>query len=98
MGRSAISRPRLLAQLHAAVGNGITAIQAPAGYGKTVLLSQFTAELDYRVCWVTLDSACAAPETIAERIAAALREPTTDVMRFSTAARDGDLKAYMGVA
>jgi LuxR family maltose regulon positive regulatory protein len=62
-----------------------------------VLLSQFVAELDYRVCWVTLDSACAAPETVAERIAAALRQPS-DVIGFSTAARDGDLKAYMGVA
>jgi ATP/maltotriose-dependent transcriptional regulator MalT/two-component SAPR family response regulator len=79
------------------VGNGITALQAPAGYGKTVLLSQFTAEVDYHVCWVSLDSACAAPETFAERIAAALREQP-DTTRFSTAARDGDLKAYMCVA
>jgi ATP/maltotriose-dependent transcriptional regulator MalT len=97
VGRSAILRPRLLAQLHAAVGNGLTVLQAPAGYGKTILLSQFSHEVDFRICWVTLDSGCVAPETLAERVVAALREPS-DGIGFSTAARDGDLKAYMGVA
>jgi two-component SAPR family response regulator len=95
--RSVIQRPRLLARLHAAVGNGLTVLQAPAGYGKTVLLSQFAADVDYRVCWITLDSACAAPETIADRIVGALL-PAAEPVGFSTAARDGDLKAYIGVA
>ncbi|MDP3061790.1 MAG: hypothetical protein Q8O40_01055 [Chloroflexota bacterium] len=28
---------------------------APAGYGKTTLLAQFAQEVDFPMCWMTVD-------------------------------------------
>ncbi len=97
MSRSLVVRTRLIEKLHAGIGNRLSVLQAPAGYGKTTLLAQFAADVDFRPIWVTLDSACAIPETLADRIVTALRGETTAI-GFSSAARDGDLKAYIDVA
>ncbi|WP_343521254.1 LuxR C-terminal-related transcriptional regulator [Sphingomonas sp.] len=53
-----IRRDLLLARLDAALERRLTLIQAPAGYGKTSLLSQWKERLDpdaVRVAWLTLE-------------------------------------------
>jgi LuxR family maltose regulon positive regulatory protein len=58
---SLISRERLLARLDAALEHKLTVLSAPAGFGKTTLVSQWTAYLQTRrpplpVAWVLLDA------------------------------------------
>lgn len=55
--RDAIARDALLARLRAAVlANPLTAIVAPAGYGKTTLLAQLAASLDgVPLAWISID-------------------------------------------
>ena len=92
-----LARPRLLQQLHANVGSGLAVLQAPAGYGKSVLLAQFAAELDYAPCWVNLDESCRSPEVFAERFVRTLRAGGS-APAAPCANRSADLKAYAGIA
>ncbi|MFZ4661009.1 MAG: hypothetical protein ACOYNY_28610 [Caldilineaceae bacterium] len=41
---NAVLRPRLLARLNAALQHKVTLISAPAGYGKTTLVSEWIAD------------------------------------------------------
>ncbi len=50
-----IKRPYLLQQLEEGLERKITLITAPAGYGKTVLLSSWLAEEKHLSCWASLD-------------------------------------------
>src|SRR6266516_1584046 len=54
-----VSRPRLVALLNAGVRRAATLISAPAGWGKTTLLSAWLADLSgsgYPFAWVSLDA------------------------------------------
>jgi LuxR family maltose regulon positive regulatory protein len=58
---SFVSRERLLAHLDDALGHKLTVLAAPAGFGKTSLVSQWAASLQTRrppipVAWVLLDA------------------------------------------
>jgi|GEM_PF-2568793 len=55
LDRSALRRRRLLDLLHDHLEKRVTAVVAPAGYGKTTLLAQFVEEVDALTCWCTLD-------------------------------------------
>jgi len=53
-----ISRPRLGALLDEGLTHPFTLVSAPAGFGKTMLLSTWAQSLqarDPRLCWVSLD-------------------------------------------
>ena len=50
-----VSRPRLVVRLNAALHRKITLISAPAGFGKTTLLSQRVGCCGRPVAWVSLD-------------------------------------------
>ena len=52
-----VRRPRLLQLLDQEVGAPITLIVAPAGAGKTVLVSSWTAESTVPTAWLSLDEA-----------------------------------------
>jgi LuxR family maltose regulon positive regulatory protein len=94
--RSVLDRPRLTARLHAAVGNGLTLVSAPAGFGKTTLLASFTAQLDFDVRWLTLDGSCAAPEVFAQHLATLFAgEPCEPP---ATAEKLDDLRAFVHAA
>ena len=95
--RASVARTRLLARLHANVGNGLAVVHAPAGFGKTTLLNQFAAEIDYSRRTLVFDDACGVPEVFAERLASAL-VPSGAYPPPSAVGRTGDLKAYLAAA
>jgi LuxR family maltose regulon positive regulatory protein len=49
-----VSRDRLLEALNGGLHRKLTVISAPAGYGKTTLLSEWAAGCKWRLAWVTL--------------------------------------------
>lgn len=52
--RGAVTRHSLLASLDAGLQTPMTLVAAPAGYGKSVLASQWCEHLDRRVAWLSL--------------------------------------------
>ena len=50
-----VHRPRLLTRLHAGLQRKLTLISAPAGFGKTTLVSAWIAECPHPSAWLTLD-------------------------------------------
>lgn len=55
--KAKLHRERLVDAIHANIPRKLIAIAAPAGYGKTTLLADFTANTDLPVCWVRLTEA-----------------------------------------
>ena len=51
----AVSRPRLLERLRDASSASLVVIQAPAGYGKTTLLTDWAAKEPREVAWLTVE-------------------------------------------
>jgi LuxR family maltose regulon positive regulatory protein len=51
-----IPRPRLTEQIHRGVEGPLTLLAAPAGFGKTQLLSEWTKQTRLPVAWLTFDS------------------------------------------
>ncbi len=54
-GREHIARVRLIQRLDQGAESKVTLISAPAGYGKTTLLSEWTAQSEMPIAWLTLD-------------------------------------------
>jgi len=50
-----ISRTRLLQKLDAGLYRKLTLISAPAGFGKTTLLSEWVKDCQYPIAWISLD-------------------------------------------
>jgi LuxR family maltose regulon positive regulatory protein len=50
-----VPRPRLLELLNTGLYRKLTLISAPAGFGKTTMLSDWIGELNLPVAWVSLD-------------------------------------------
>ena len=50
-----VSRPRLVERLEVGLDRKLTLISAPAGFGKTTLLSECAARCGHPVAWVSLD-------------------------------------------
>ena len=50
-----VSRPHLIERLNAGLHRKLTLISAPAGFGKTTLLSEWVAGCECPVAWVSLD-------------------------------------------
>jgi LuxR family maltose regulon positive regulatory protein len=52
---NAVSRPHLLARLHAGLHGKLTLVSAPAGFGKTTLVSAWVSDCGRPVAWLSLD-------------------------------------------
>jgi LuxR family transcriptional regulator, maltose regulon positive regulatory protein len=68
-----IRRPRLTSRLKAGLDRKLTVICAPAGYGKTTLLSEWLADCELQVAWLSLDRGDNAPERLYAHLVSALR-------------------------
>jgi LuxR family maltose regulon positive regulatory protein len=51
-----VSRPRLTGRLNAGMTYKLTLVSAPAGFGKTTLLSEWSQQSAFPVAWVSLDT------------------------------------------
>lgn len=54
---TAIARPHLIDRLDASLGGRLTLVCAPAGFGKTTLLSEWLDLCQYPSAWLSLDEA-----------------------------------------
>lgn len=52
-----LSRPRLVERLKTGLTRQLTLLSAPAGFGKTTLLTEWIPQSDLCVCWLSLDEA-----------------------------------------
>jgi len=74
-----VSRPRLIEQLNAGMAGKLTLVSAPAGFGKTTLLSEWVAGCGRPVAWVSLDKGDNDPTLFWAYFIAALQTVHTDV-------------------
>jgi LuxR family maltose regulon positive regulatory protein len=57
-----VLRPRLIARLSQCLHRKLTLISAPAGFGKTTLVSSWAASCELKVAWVSLDEGDSDPK------------------------------------
>src|SRR5438067_4041241 len=68
-----VSRPRLIERLNEGLHRKLTLIAAPAGFGKTTLVSAWVADCDRQVAWLSLDEGESDPTLFLTYLVAALR-------------------------
>jgi len=68
-----ISRMQLIKKLNAGLVGKLTLISAPAGYGKTTLLSEWIRGTKIPVCWISLDAGDNDPARFWSYVVAALQ-------------------------
>jgi LuxR family transcriptional regulator, maltose regulon positive regulatory protein len=51
----AISRPRLIKKINAGIKQKLVLVSAPAGFGKSTLVSQWVSQANMSVAWINLD-------------------------------------------
>src|SRR5438034_4545625 len=68
-----VSRPRLLERLNEGLHGKLTIIAAPAGFGKTTLVSAWVAGCDRQVAWLSLDKGESDPTLFLTYLVAALQ-------------------------
>ena len=75
-----ILRPRLIERLNEGPANRrLTLISAPAGFGKTTLVSEWVAGCERPVAWLSLDEGDNDPTRFLTYLVAALQTITTDI-------------------
>ncbi|MGA7732478.1 MAG: LuxR C-terminal-related transcriptional regulator [Chloroflexia bacterium] len=68
-----VPRPRLIERLNEGLHRKLTLIAAPAGFGKTTLVSAWVAGCDRQVAWLSLDKGDSDPTRFLTYLVAALR-------------------------
>src|ERR1700730_7132271 len=68
-----VSRPRLLERLNEGLHRNLTLISAPAGFGKTTLVSAWVEGIDQQVAWLSLDEGENDPARFLAYLVAALQ-------------------------
>ena len=84
--REFVSRPRLIDLLNEGQGRKLILVTAPAGYGKTTLLSEWTRQINLPVAWLTLDEGDNDPTRFLTYLIAALQ---TIYKEFAAPALEG---------
>lgn len=67
-----VYRTELLSQLERTSGQPLVLVSAPAGYGKTTLLAQWSMQSGDQVAWLTLDRRDSNPAVLADSVLTAL--------------------------
>src|ERR1044071_9957202 len=70
---NAVLRPRLIERLYEGLHRKLTLISAPAGFGKTTLVSTWIASCGRPVAWLSLDEADSEPTRFLSYLVAALQ-------------------------
>jgi LuxR family maltose regulon positive regulatory protein len=73
-----LTRQRLLDRLYDLVDRKLVLVSAPAGYGKTTLLVDFTYDLEHPVCWYALDRSDHDPRVFLEHLVLSLHHRFPD--------------------
>src|SRR5262245_11203617 len=73
LGPKTVFRSRLIERLNEGLGRKLTLISAPAGFGKTTLVSEWVAGCDRPVAWLSLDEGDNDPARFLAYLVAALR-------------------------
>src|SRR5579871_2219117 len=68
-----VSRPRLLERLNAGLHHKLTLISAPAGFGKTTLVSEWLTRCERPAAWLSLDEGDNDPARFLAYLIAALQ-------------------------
>src|SRR5438132_9329218 len=68
-----VSRPRLLERLNEGLHRKLTLIAAPAGFGKTTLISEWVEGIERPTAWLSLDKGDSDPTLFLTYLVAALR-------------------------
>src|SRR2546430_17447602 len=68
-----VSGPRLMERLNEGLYRKLTLIAAPAGFGKTTLVSAWVAGCDRQVAWLSLDEGDSDPPLLLTYLDAALQ-------------------------
>ncbi len=71
---SALVRPRLLARLNDGLAGSVTLIAAPAGFGKSTLLSQWLEVCSHKIAWLSLDESDSDPVRFTQYLLTALHQ------------------------
>src|ERR687895_2304557 len=74
-----VLRPRLIERLNEGLDRKLTLISAPAGFGKTTLLSEWLAGCGRPAAWLSLDEGDNDPTRFLAYLVAALRTVATDI-------------------
>jgi LuxR family maltose regulon positive regulatory protein len=73
-----VPRPRLIERLNVGLNRKLTLVSAPAGYGKTTLLSEWVAQIRDQIAWLSLDKEDNDPVCFWAYVIAALQTVHTD--------------------
>lgn len=68
-----VSRPRLIERLNEGLHRTLTLIAAPAGFGKTTLVSDWVEAIERPVAWLSLDEGDSDPARFLAYLIAALQ-------------------------
>ena len=75
----AVLRRRLENRISAGLAGKLTLVSAPAGFGKTTLISEWAAKCDRPVAWLSLDKEHNEPDRFLAYVAASLRKITPNL-------------------
>jgi len=78
-GPKVIRRPRLVERLNEGLHRKLTLISAPAGFGKTTLVSEWVADSERLTAWLSLDEADNDPTRFLTYLTAALQTVAANV-------------------
>ena len=80
-GPNLVERAPLIEQLESGFQSKLTLLSAPAGFGKTTLLTQWVSQHKSRTAWLSLDKTDADPVMFVQYLIAALRSVVPDIGR-----------------
>jgi LuxR family transcriptional regulator, maltose regulon positive regulatory protein len=74
-----VHRPHLIEQLNGGLHRKLTLVAAPAGFGKTTLVSAWVANCDTQIAWLSLDEGDNDPTRFLTYLVAALQTITSNI-------------------
>src|SRR3954471_7458274 len=74
-----VLRPRLIERLNEGLHRKLTLVSAPAGFGKTTLVSEWLVDCDRKMSWLSLDEGDRDPTRFLTYLVAALRKVAPNI-------------------